>query len=168
MNERHNRQEFYPTEVQAIEALSPKTIIERVSGLKKIIRNQKDMLELTIMMTIISGGVSGGLVSAQQLDAISDSKWYLVSEVFSGIVAAGGVISIQKDRRKKRALEEMLAMQKKITEHSIVADDETLAMSVYDLDLRLSDDQLTNMKKILDSLRQQGLLQDETNSSKEE
>ena len=45
--------------------------------------------------------------------------------------------------------------------------DETLARSVYDLDLRMSDDQITNLKKVLDTLRQQNLLVEHSNEASE-
>lgn len=158
MSERLDGARFYPREQQEIEALGPKTLGERITVLRSLIRAKREMVKMSIFGSIISGGISGGLVTAQQLDALSDSRWYLIPEILLGMAAAGSVISIQEDRRKKKALEEILEVQTRIADHPTAGSDETLARSVYDLDLRPSNDQLTNLKKVLDSLREQNLL----------
>ena len=167
MAERLGQPEFYPFEQKEIDALSPKNLSERVVGLKNLVRRRADSLSMTVFTSILSGGISSGLITAQQLDAISDSHWYLVPEILLGMAAAGGVIDFQEQRRKKKGIEEILEDKKRVANHPTAGVDETLARSVYDLDLRMSDDQITNLKKVLDTLRQQNLLVEHSNEASE-
>lgn len=165
MPEKLEHAEFYSHERQQLDELSEKTLSERINSLKGFVAYKQFEVQFGRIMAVVTGGASAGLVTAQKLEVISGSNWWLAPEIICGVLAAAGILSIQQDGKKKKALEEVLEVQEGISKHPEAQGDETLARVVYDLDMRPTNEQVSNLSKVLTFLRANGLLIEQADSN---
>lgn len=142
--------------------LSPKTLGERINDLRNLLAGQKSRFKFYMVTAASFAGVAGALLPLEQLGVISGA-WVTWVEAIYGLASGGSIITTLEQRRFKKKVEEVLQREISVFNHPTASQDETLSRAVYELDLRPSDDQLTNMKLILDTLRNQQILKDSSN-----
>lgn len=121
----------------------------------------KGLLILSSLKGLIgfSGVVSAGSAALGALGELQ--KWWSVGiSGFFAASSAGQVNFILQQRAENRKLKELLAREETIANHPDFGGDETLARTIYDLDLHITSEQITNLKRVLGSLRKQNILID--------
>lgn len=134
------------------EQLKPQTLDERVESLQaKIDRTASKGYAATIFTTF--GGITPAMGVGAYFSGDISETGLLVLTGISESVTAGLVAAYRADLRIKKKLQEQVSWQLRVKNHPISQGDNLLAEVVYELDMHPSDDEITNIKKVLDHLR---------------
>ena len=143
-----------------IEDLGKTSIEDRKQALLDKIAERTAMVKTNVGMSVFSGPVGLGTFIMGYTELIS--KWWGIGiGGFLSAASAGGIIQMQEARRQRKRLKELHTREEQIANHQEASGDEILARSVYELDLHPTDEQISNLKRVLDSLRRLNVLKEE-------